>query len=166
MATLNYRMPPDISRNDKTSIAAQNDWLRGLMTQLKVLFENISGDNIKSIPGGKIDLNESVISGGVITVSPDGLTVKSGDTEIIRLDKNGLFANVDGNELKISNAGVELTDLVVNNGNNTVMHVTPTTMDIEYGGSYIRGSEDGIDMQVHSISCWKIDATNYENLPQ
>lgn len=166
MATLNYRMPPDLSRNNTTSIAAQNDWLRGLMTQLKVLFENISGDNIKSIPGGKIDLNESFISGGVITISPDGLTVKNGDTEIIRLDKDGLFANVGGNELKVSDSGVTITNLVVTDGNNTVMHVTPTAMDIEYGGSYIHGGEDGIDMHVHSISCWQIDATNYENLPQ
>ena len=96
---LSYREPPNKRGRAIDQTRALNDWSKGLMAQLKYLFEHLD-DGIVTVNGEKIDVSKSPITTPYISISNDKVEIYDSDKNVLLLaDHNGiLMKTADGTQ--------------------------------------------------------------------
>lgn len=97
---LSYREPPNKRGRAIDQTRALNDWSKGLMAQLKYLFEHLD-DGIVTVNGEKIDVSKTPITTPYISIYNDKVEIYDSEGNVLLLaDDNGiLMQNADKTQM-------------------------------------------------------------------
>ena len=95
-----YREPPKNRGRAIDQTRALNDWSKGLMAQLKYLFEHLD-DGIVTVNGEKIDVSKTPITIPYISIYNDKVEIYDSEGNVLLLaDNNGiLMQNADKTQM-------------------------------------------------------------------